>query len=115
MKPPIIISEQNDLEVYKTIENAILDLEAIDVINKAYVAYDSEGRLLRLYVNDPNLPLWGKEIRILIEEAENIPTHMAELEELLARHLEYINIPKDWISKATLEELVYKVLDCQAE
>ena len=51
MKPPIIIDEHGDVEVYNSVEEAAMNLEAIDVENNEYIAYDSEGRLLRLIPN----------------------------------------------------------------
>ncbi len=48
MKPPIIIYEDGNIVFYESIKHAELSLEAIDVNNNAYIAYDSEGCLLRL-------------------------------------------------------------------
>lgn len=41
--PPIIVDENGDLEVYRDVEDACSALEAIDVLDGVYVAYDSRG------------------------------------------------------------------------
>jgi hypothetical protein len=50
MRLPIIINEGGDLSVFRTVEQAERALEAIDVKNKEYVAYDADGRSLILSV-----------------------------------------------------------------
>jgi hypothetical protein len=49
MRPPIIVDAKSELLLYRTIEDLVADLEAIDVRNGEYpAAYDSEGRRLGL-------------------------------------------------------------------
>lgn len=50
MKLPIIISEHGDVSVFNTIEAAEQYLEAIDVKNNEYIAYDANGKLLNLKI-----------------------------------------------------------------
>lgn len=52
MKPPIIVSENGDISIYDTLEEAILGLEAIDVRNNEYEFFDSEGyRLIAVLIS----------------------------------------------------------------
>ncbi len=48
MKLPIIVDEHGDINVYKTAEELEQALEAIDVKNDEYIAYDANGCLLKL-------------------------------------------------------------------
>lgn len=48
--PPIIISESGDLWIYKSPDNALRSVEAIDVRQGLYEAFDSTGRALNLVV-----------------------------------------------------------------
>ena len=52
IKTPVVIVDRRgtDLSIHASIEDAQLHLEAIDVKNNEYAAYDSEGRLLGLDV-----------------------------------------------------------------
>ena len=46
IKPPIIVDESGDTDVFETIEYAERYLEPIDVEEERFVAFDSTGRLL---------------------------------------------------------------------
>ena len=46
MKPPIIIHDNGDVEFYSSVQDAELDIEAVDVRNGVYRFFDSEGREL---------------------------------------------------------------------
>ena len=48
MKLPIIINEHGYIDVFEMVEDVCLKLEAVDVNNEEYVAYDSEGYVLKL-------------------------------------------------------------------
>jgi hypothetical protein len=50
MKPPIFIDEHGDITAFESVEHAELSLEAVDVRNQEYVAYDSDGKLLNVGV-----------------------------------------------------------------
>ena len=103
MKAPIIVNEHGDIAVYESVEDAEMDLEAIDVENNEYVAYDSEGRLLRLIPK----PLH----EVVIVSAEQEPSHADELHAILFRFLMEVGVPADWLKQASLQELVAKALD----
>lgn len=50
MRLPIIVNEHGDVSIYRSVEQAECALEAIDVQNGEYVAYDAQGRPLVLSV-----------------------------------------------------------------
>lgn len=95
--PPIFVNEHGDLGVYATAEDAQHDLEAIDVNNKEYVAYDAEGRLLRLETP-------GDEV--LVSLAEPTPNHTGELEQAIRGFLRRLGDPTSEDAASTLATLV---------
>ena len=107
------------MSVYNSVENAQLDLEAIDVNNDEYVGYDGRGRLLRLStskIKKPFLVFFKVTIeKVVIELAENNPTHASELRERLRKFFSHIGLPKDWTSQASLEDLVTKALEFKSD
>lgn len=100
--PPIIVDEQGTAIVFESIEGAERYLEPIDVRNNEYVAYDSEGRLLRFLPTSP---------RITIEAAELDPRHSTEVRELLIRLLGYTGVAVDMLRGESLQDLVTKSLE----
>ena len=48
MKKPIIVNRQGDISIFESVEYAELYINPIDVKNKEYVVYDSEGNRLHL-------------------------------------------------------------------
>lgn len=76
MKAPIVVNEHGDVSVFETVERAAGSLEAIDVGNSEYVAYDSEGRLLSLEIS-------GAKQQVVIREAETVATHADDLRRIL--------------------------------
>lgn len=111
MKEPIYIIDHGDVSVYEKVSDACFNLEAIDIVNQEYEGYDSEGRLLRLSVNNPKLDLWGREISIIIEPAEEVPSHVDQVRKMLIEYLDYFKYDKEWLSMASLEELVIESLN----
>lgn len=98
IKPPIIVDERGDTKVYKSIEDAEMDLEVIDVQNGEYVAYDSEGRLLTVIPISP--------YRVAIASTEQEPNHIDELHAILFRFLLHLGFSADWLKRASLQDLV---------
>ncbi len=100
--------------MFETIEKAQRHLEPIDVINNEYVGYDGEGRLLNLSLTgDQKDPTYDRKIIITTAEVE--PGHESDLREILAKNLLYLEIPKGWISRVSLGELVTKALEYKTE
>ncbi len=102
IKPPIIVDAHGDPIILGSVEDAEAHLEAIDVENDEYVAYDSEGRILRLIPTSP---------RITIESAEQEPQHAEELRAVLVSLLTYTGESADWLKQASLQELVDRALE----
>lgn len=100
--PPIIVSESGDIEAFESVEAAESYLEPIDVEDKRFIAYDSRGRLLQLIPTSP---------RIRIMAAEKDAGHYDDLRHLLAVYLESVGVASDWVSGASLQELVEKSLE----
>lgn len=108
MKPPIIVSEHGDIEFYASTEDAELDLEATDVRNGEYIAYDSEGRLLHLAIRQKKRR-WTMPVEVVaITESEEVPTHDDELREALVDFFSRLGVDEEWLGRATLNELVAK-------
>jgi hypothetical protein len=84
MKPPIILDNRGDLLIFGSANDAVAYVEPIDVENKEYVAYDSEGCLLSLSVRGR----WIK--RIIIEPQETDPAHGEELRGKLEKFLVHV-------------------------
>lgn len=85
MKPPVVIDENGNILIYRSVEEAATALEPIDVKNDEYIAYDSEGRLLTLETDNVNVMIYAKE---------HIPLHADELEMKLREFLFRIGEPR---------------------
>ena len=104
LTPPIVIIDGRDLDVLATVAEAQQDLEPIDIQRSQYVAYDAQGRLLRLETD-------GKHVKISLAEAE--PTHAKELEVALREFLKAAHEPvaeDDTCNIACLIEAASKTL-----
>ena len=115
MKLPIIIVESETcIDVFETVEKAECYLEPIDVINKEFVGYDGEGRLLDISVTgDEKKPMYHR--KIIIKTGEEEPNHSSDLREVLTRFLSYLQLPKGWVSQASLKDLVTKAQKFKTE
>lgn len=102
MKPPIVVYEPGDASIFQSVGSAEAYLEPIDVKNNEYVAYDSEGRLLRLSATN---------FRVTIESAEVEATHILELRRILCDFLAHKGVHQEWLQRASLQELVTKALE----
>ena len=81
---PIVVIEDIDVSIYASVEDAQIDIEPIDVKTGGLVAYDAEGRLLRLETN-------GFSVTISLAEDES--RHAVELENALRNFLKALNEP----------------------
>jgi len=100
IRPPIILDETGAIDVFGSIEAAESYMEPIDVEDNRYVAFDSEGRLLRI-LTTPNVTL---------EAAEEVPNHVEQVREILIRLLRYCGSTDPDLSSLPLKELVQKSL-----
>lgn len=93
IRSPIIFDAQGSLLVFNSLAQALRELQPQDVREGRYpVAYDAEGRLLRVEVRLRErkiLGLW-REVReeVHIVAYEHIPTHELALRELLLRFIQ---------------------------
>jgi hypothetical protein len=78
MVPPIVIDEHGDIRIYPTVAIACQALEAIDVTNNEFEAFDSDGRALVLLAH---------ENRVFMEVPPNSHPNPAELERRLRRYI----------------------------
>ncbi len=83
----------NDVAAYSSVAEAEDHLEAIDVRNGEYEAFDAEGRLLHLTVEKRNgfWSLGGEVVRITPAETE--PNHVGDLYKKLSAFLKATNVP----------------------
>jgi hypothetical protein len=113
MKPPIIVSESGDLSIFRSVQDAEQYLEGPDVLENLYVAYDCEGRLLRLEAkgakNSKFLRMTTWDIgKVIITSTESEPSHVKDLEKLLRGFLEKLGTTPSSLEGATLTELLEK-------
>jgi len=101
MNTPIFVCENGDVAIFASVADAQMSLEQTDVENNIYVAYDSEGRLLRLFPTSP---------RITIKRAEEEPTHAEELHSILFEFLLHVGEPASDLKQASLQEIVNRAL-----
>ena len=114
IKAPIVVDNFGDLLIFSSIADAQRYLEPIDVRDKEYLAYDSEGRLLKLDVaieksdlrKIPTLADGGEQIVLRPAEAE--PLHAAELQGKLIQYFAQVGEAGEWLRSATLDELIQK-------
>jgi hypothetical protein len=118
IKPPIVIVDRrgNDINIHASIEDAQLHLEAIDVKNNEYTAYDSEGRLLALdVVIDKTSILFGffqtSVERVRIRQAEDDPFHADELRTALFRFLKALGVVDNSLSSENMDQLIERVME----
>src|SRR6266446_2055357 len=100
--PPIIVSESGDIVTFESVAAAEPYLEPIDVEKGRYVAYDGRGRLLELMPTST---------QISIKAAEKDASHHRERRNLLTAYLESVGVANDWVSGASLQDLVEKSLE----
>lgn len=101
IKPPVIVDETGPIYIFESVEYAERYLEPIDVEDNRYVAFDSEGRLLRLLPTHP---------RISIEAAEEVPNHGEVVRELLIQFLKNCGSVDPNLSSLSLQELAKRSL-----
>ena len=88
MRPPIVLYDKGDVDLFLTTEDAENAIEIIDVRNQEYVVYDSEGKLLRFRIIER--PMVGGLLRrrdVVLEEAEETASHRQELRNVVRQFL----------------------------
>lgn len=97
MQAPIVIDDHGDLSFFSSVAAAELYLEAIDVENKEYKAYDGRGRVLRLTTTRK-----GRNEVVKIE-----PTSRFQVEHLRTQLANFLgNLSETFEKDESLEELI---------
>ena len=118
-KPPIIVTEPGDVEVFKSVRDAELYLEAPEVKEGRLKAYDSEGRLLSVEQESaPDLKLFGVTLIVdpgvvKIGREESATTHEGELRHVLVEYLIRTGVDQNTLEGATLENVLAEVITRQ--
>lgn len=113
IEPPIIVYDPGDVIIYECIKDVTIGLEAIDILNGNYTAYDSNGRLLKLIVDPTVYDSKGNLIRlkdvakgIQIEATEDFPSHEKELKDILHDYLLELGINSLEVKDVNLASLI---------
>lgn len=115
IRPPVFVKDMNgcDISVHASVEDARLHIEPTDVENEEYIAYDSEGRLLTLSVVEDKrtrLPSWGRE-RVVLDQAEEEPTHEQELRMALLDYLKCSGLPEKTYQSLPLRDIIERFIE----
>ena len=113
MKPPIIIVEHGDVTIFESVAKAQLGLEPIDVRNGEYVAYDGDGRLLRLTVIQKENPsFFGKAKSIESVEISDVEEgdFAGDLREVLINFFKSTGIYDQEDESLSLDGLINKAV-----
>jgi hypothetical protein len=111
--PPIVVSEDGDLDFFRSAADVTNYFEpwfpgAVD-----YRAYDSEGRALELYADPPVVARWwlfgligtdnAHESQLFVRTREVEPSHRDELTDVL----------RDWLRRTAPEEARLEAKTCE--
>ena len=119
MKPPIIVTEPGDIDVFESVHDAELYLESPAVKEGRLKVYDSEGRLLSLdQESTPDLKLFGVTLivdpgTVKIGREESATTHKDELRHILVEFLIATGVDQESLEGATLENVLRQVITRQ--
>ena len=110
MKTPLVLSADDGIYVFQSEDDLIRDIEAIDVANGEYVAYDSEGRLLLLSVERSKGILGAlRGSKVVLGQTSEFRNE--ELRGLLIAHLErLVSQPKE-LGSLVLDQLLRRVVE----
>lgn len=118
IKPPIVIVDRrgDDISIHASIEDAQMHLEAIDVRNSEYRAYDSEGRLLDLdVIGGKKSVLFGlfqtRVEYVRIHQAEGEPMHTDELRAALFQFLRKLGVLDNSLTLEDTDQLMKRVME----
>ena len=113
MQPPIVVNNRGDIMFFASVKKVEQELEAVDVENREYIAYDSEGRLITLGTAPRNGWRFFGAKRVVVQSAEPLPTHAGELQEVLRNFFRHPRVgePEEWVVSASLSDLVNRGLE----
>ncbi|MFM6268229.1 MAG: hypothetical protein ACKPGT_03580 [Microcystis sp.] len=101
---PIIVYDNGDLLIFESNRIAESYLEPIDI--DVYTAYDCKGHLLKLMIQNN---------RVIIQLAEREPNHINELRQILIGFMLRLGVQSDWLSNASLQDLIIKSLEYKTQ
>lgn len=119
MKPPIIVTEPGDVDVFESVRDAERYLEAPSVKKGRLKVYDSEGHLLSLEQESvPDVKLFGVALiidpgTVKIGREESATTHKDELRGILVEFLMATGVDQESLEDATLENVLTQVITRQ--
>ena len=102
VKLPLIIDDHGDVSIFRDKETAEMQLEALDVIDGAYVGFDAEGHSLRFRAKH-----WYGPVRIEIDYAS---ADEASLRAALYRFLAANRVPATQYANGSVDLLVSMAL-----
>lgn len=112
MRPPILVFAGGDVDIFESVEDAVRYIEWPSIVEERTVAYDSEGRLLKLEAPGERatgflgVKAYSVNKPITITSAEVEPSHQDELGRLLRDFLERVGTVRESLTGATLGELL---------
>jgi hypothetical protein len=119
MKPPIIVTEPGDVDIFESVLDAERYLEAPSVKEGRLKVYDSEGRLLSLEQESASdLKLLGVTLvidpgTVKIGREESAVMHEGELRHVLVEYLSATGVDQKSLEGATLENVLAQVIKRQ--
>ena len=116
IKPPIILYDNGDVNLFQSIEQAEGYIESPDVLDNRYVAYDAEGMPLALIApKTKTLKIFGiallgsNKVSIMVNQQDKACPD--ELKRILSDLLKNQHISDKYVNNATLSELVDKCIE----
>jgi hypothetical protein len=100
--PPVIVNEDGDVQAYPSVQSAILDVEAIDVLKDVYTFHDSTGRILKAQVRNGEVSLVSTSV---------LEPDIDSLRKRILRFLRLSGVSNEGLSNAGLSELSRLLLD----
>ena len=116
MKLPVIVCEHGDISFFSSIEAAALALEAVDVKNGEYTAYDGDGRRLSLSIISERrngfLNIFSRYIeKVRVSECLSAEKEESKLRELLISYSDRAGLPLDDVKDRELSSLIDKIVE----
>lgn len=95
MQLPIIVSEDSNIMMFSSAEEALLYLEPKDVEKGKYVAYDAQGSSLLLAVTKVRQSLFGGQVDEVVFDDSVGENKSNELQGKLSRFFKSVQIKND--------------------
>jgi hypothetical protein len=99
IQTPVVVADGLDVTVYPTLEEAVANLEGVDVARGVYRVFDSVGRRVTLGTHGVRQVWFMVDIgTVHVMEIESQPTGGSDLRELLLSHLRarHLQVDESW-------------------